>query len=397
MPSGTQPNRPAALGLGAEFGETAVRLLEVVADDLLELLAATVEPAGEPLVMVGALALRDPFVGRVADEDVAEAECVVDGFVRADQLPAHERRQPASRGTPTIRRELAEGFPLEVEPDYGRTLDDLALVVGERIQARGEESLDRGRHLVGRRSVGDHREQLLDEQRVALGDVSDARARRVVHFCVSEEVLDELVRFLVRERLERDRLPGPGGSCVAEVRSREAEEEHRRISRPVGDVLDQIEQRRLRPVDVFEDEGQRMLARPLLQPLSHRPRDVLRPPGRERIRPRVFRVRMPIDLRERPVGDALAVRETPPDEHVCLSSERRGDLASKPRLADSRRSERRHEAARAIREGAGERFTARAPTPRACRRAASRGDARRPAHPRRRGGVGRPGQALAFP
>ena len=44
---------------GPSSARQRVRLLEVVADDLLELLAATVEPAGEALVEVGALRFRD--------------------------------------------------------------------------------------------------------------------------------------------------------------------------------------------------------------------------------------------------------------------------------------------------------------------------------------------------
>jgi hypothetical protein len=64
---------------------------------------------------------------------VAEAEGVFDRLVRADQLLPDERGQSASRGTPAVRRELGERLPLEVEPDDGRTLDDLALVLRERI------------------------------------------------------------------------------------------------------------------------------------------------------------------------------------------------------------------------------------------------------------------------
>ena len=88
---------PGALGLGAELGETRVSLLEVVADDLLELLAASVEPAGEALVEVGAQRFRDAVVRRVANEHVAEAERVVDRLVGTDQLLAHESCQPCAR------------------------------------------------------------------------------------------------------------------------------------------------------------------------------------------------------------------------------------------------------------------------------------------------------------
>ena len=60
-----------------ELGEVLPGLLEVVAEDLLELDAAiavdAVGPADEPLVKVGAGPLQDPVVGGVADHDVLEA------------------------------------------------------------------------------------------------------------------------------------------------------------------------------------------------------------------------------------------------------------------------------------------------------------------------------------
>ena len=62
----------------AELGEVAVRLLEVVAEDLLVLRRAfavdAVRPLDELLVERRASALEDPVVGGVADEDVVEAK-----------------------------------------------------------------------------------------------------------------------------------------------------------------------------------------------------------------------------------------------------------------------------------------------------------------------------------
>ena len=43
----------------------------------------------------------------------------------------------------------------------------------------------------------------------------------------------------------------------------------------VGHVLDQLEQRLLGPVDVLEDEDQRLRLRHQLRPLARRPRDLL--------------------------------------------------------------------------------------------------------------------------
>ena len=62
--------------------------------------------------------------------------------------------------------------------------------------------------------------------------------------------------------------------------------------------------------------------------------------------PLVLGVRLPVDLRERPVRDPLAVRETAPDEHVGVATERRRHLTCEPRLPDPGWPERRDETAR---------------------------------------------------
>ena len=118
-----QPARAPRFRLDAELIQVAERLLEVMADDLVELDeigADLVQPAGEPLVEVRARRLRERVVRRVADEDVPEAERVVAGQLRAlrpHELLAHEAEQtgtgpadrparaPArpSRGTPAPR------------------------------------------------------------------------------------------------------------------------------------------------------------------------------------------------------------------------------------------------------------------------------------------------------
>src|SRR5437763_16976891 len=104
MPStGSEP-------LGGTFGESRIELpelrlvagclLEVVADDLVTLdqgVAVFVEPIREADVELGADRLREGVVGRVADEQVAEAVTVVArelGAVGANELVADERGEP---------------------------------------------------------------------------------------------------------------------------------------------------------------------------------------------------------------------------------------------------------------------------------------------------------------
>ena len=70
----------------------------------------------------------------------------------------------------------------------------------------------------------------------------------------------------------------------------------RRVPRPLGDVLDEVEERRLTPVDVVEDDHERTLPRERLEQSPHRPEALLGAPGR------------PLARRERRdvLGDELA-------------------------------------------------------------------------------------------
>ncbi len=71
----------------------------MVAEDLVELDeidATRLEPRGEALVQVGARCLRQRLVGRVADQQVAEAVPVLPHQLRAfrtDEVLANERDQ----------------------------------------------------------------------------------------------------------------------------------------------------------------------------------------------------------------------------------------------------------------------------------------------------------------
>ena len=87
----------------AELGPIPVRLLEVVGQDLFVVghpwARDVLEPTGESLVHLCSGALGHRLVGRIANQDVAEAEAIVaweDRSVRADQLLPHERHQMAS-------------------------------------------------------------------------------------------------------------------------------------------------------------------------------------------------------------------------------------------------------------------------------------------------------------
>ena len=66
------------------------------------------------------------------------------------------------------------------------------------------------------------------------------------------------------ERLEQERrrvqlAAAPAGSDVEQLGARDAEEEDRRVAREVGDVLDEVDEDRLGPLQVVDDDDLRPL------------------------------------------------------------------------------------------------------------------------------------------
>src|SRR6266508_5899387 len=68
-------------------------------------------------------------------------------------------------------------------------------------------------------------------------------------------------------------LAAPGRPSLEQLRARHAQQQDGRVTREVGDMLDEIEQRLLRPVQVVEYADERALLRRLLEKLSERPRN----------------------------------------------------------------------------------------------------------------------------
>ena len=91
-------DRPPVVVQRAELREIRPGLLEVVAEDLLELHAAiavdAVGPCHEPLVQIRPRPFQDPLVGGVADHDVVEAVRAVLALVDAvDEVLLRQRRE----------------------------------------------------------------------------------------------------------------------------------------------------------------------------------------------------------------------------------------------------------------------------------------------------------------
>ncbi len=238
------------------------------------------------------------------------------------------------------------------------------------------------------RPLGEHPHRLLDEERVALGLREHGRdVDRQLE--LGGQRGDELGALVGPQRLELERRRADAASAprrpdVEQLGARDAEQEQRRLAHPRGEMLDQLEQRLLAPVHVLEHEHERLRLGELLRPRTRRPCDLLlralaldrlehadREP--EQIGDRlVLAARAQLLLRlvervvvgdaggrldhlgERPVRDALAVRQAAAGEHGRAFEAVR-ELAREPALPDARVAVDRDERRAPVTHGARER------------------------------------------
>src|SRR6266511_838909 len=235
---------------------------------------------------------------------------------------------------------------------------------------RSSERVGRRGHRSGSFALADQSNHLLDEERVALRLGDDARP--VITRNRPLQGVYQLLAVLLGKRFEKERRgvalsAAPGGALIEKIRPREAKDEHRRITGPVRDMLDEVQQAGLGPVDVLEDGDQRLFPRERLEETAEGPERVLSgisalsrskrtrnllgdlpsvllvfdDPAHSAHR-RVSRGSLD-DLEHRPKGDALAVRETPARHHGRFAGQDAFELLSQPRLADPGRAENRDE------------------------------------------------------
>ena len=126
---------------------------------------------------------------------------------------------------------------------------------------RGSTAARRDRHP---RTLAEHRHHLLDVERVPSRRRRDAIARVLVQLDFAEQVRDEVVACVRAQRLEQERrrvqLPAsPVRPNVEQLGARDAEEEDRRVPREVGDVLDEIDEHGLGPLEIVDHHDLRSL------------------------------------------------------------------------------------------------------------------------------------------
>ena len=320
-----------------------------------------------------ASAFGQRVVGGVADQQVAEAEGVLAGKlgpVGPDQLLAHERGQARRRPEPRAgleRLRPRRGGRPGPRPSRARAPSRSCGSSWSRRAASSAWIVGGTRHLAVR--LVDQRDHLLDEERVALGGLDDARAQAAsrgapsscsISCSVSADASGSsrtVVAFSLPPRPAGRRSSSSGRamqssrigasrerSATCSTRSRNVGSAQWRSSkthdeRPLrGDRLEQLAER---PGD--------LLARGAQLPLAEQGAD------RRRARDRVAASlgQLLDDLDDRPVRDALAVGEAAA-AHDGASSSAARNSADEARLADAGGAEDREELARAL-------ATARAP------------------------------------
>jgi hypothetical protein len=147
-------DRPARRVERTELGEVLVRLLEMPPDRLVVLAGgadARRDPVGEPPVQLGARAFQKLAIGRVADQHVMEAQrrlAQIPGGIGLDELAAAQPVEPFLQRVARLAwQQRGEGGAREAAPDHRRALEHGALLGAQPLDARGEQRVDRRRHL----------------------------------------------------------------------------------------------------------------------------------------------------------------------------------------------------------------------------------------------------------
>src|SRR5262245_22683262 len=267
----------------SELGAQSARLLEMEADDLVFAVRICAKPACQALVQICSQLLRQAVVRRVLNECMLEPERILNRGgrrIRLRQLPADERRQMLSESVAfRFGEKHGDRAPPKTSTFYGGPLQDRALGRVQAGDTSSEHGLDSRRQRRGFTTFLVGSDKLLEEQRVALGCPDDSCDLRRLQ-PVGDEGLNELLCIRLGESLQRDhgsvRIVGsPRRARLEKLWPGKAEHEERRTCREADEILDQVEEKGLGPVDIVEADNQYALRGRALQELPHRPEGLL--------------------------------------------------------------------------------------------------------------------------
>ena len=150
--------------------------------------------------------------------------------------------------------------------DNGRVLQQALLRVGQPVEAGGDDALERlgKRELVRRALLRIQLDELLGVERIAArpleqGLLGFGREQRS-----AQEAPDQLCGLLVGQRGERKRrgvelAAAPARAAFEELGPRRRDDEQRDVRQPVDELVEEVEEALVRPVDVLDDDDERTL------------------------------------------------------------------------------------------------------------------------------------------
>ena len=204
--------------------------------------------------------LGQPAVGDLADQRVGEAEGVLAARARRGRAGSSWLRTSAISAP--ARSRVPAGSSSASAPRWKLRPSTEACSSSARSSgsSRSMRAASTASMVGGSVPVAADRHELLEEQRVAFrrarrsaarrsGSARHAPRRAPAPRASGQRVEREHRRAALRRR--------PRGPLLEQLRAAEAHEQDRRAARERGDVVDQVEQRRLGPVDVVEDDHER--------------------------------------------------------------------------------------------------------------------------------------------
>jgi hypothetical protein len=373
--------------------------------------AQGLDPLGREPVLLGSKGARDLSVGDVADEHMPKRVLRL-GRHRRAPLPPHELLalepvQALLHGPALEPVHGGESPAPEDLPEHGRILDERLVLGGERVEPRGDDPL----HVLGQRRVvtrshaalGDHACVLLGIERVSPRAREEGSLSLRGHDRLLEQAAQEARDVFIGERREGDsgrvRLaPAPAGPALEQLRPSGADDKEGRVGHPVDEVIDEVEQIVVGPVEILEHEYQGALLGERLEEAApgregfvasvpagiafpaqpdERAQVALDPARARRVRNQIgdglakLRLghlggigledgRLSLDhLRHSPEGDAFAIRQRaalpPEDDQLRIRVDCLGKLPHQSALADARDADEREQLRRPLAPGPAER------------------------------------------
>ncbi len=286
--------------------------------------AERLDPLGCRAVLLSAPRARDLVVGDVADEDVAERVLGLAGdggvLLAADELLALQRVQPLLHRPPGEPGDLRErSHPDDLAQDGG-VLEHVLFLAAVSASSRAAMIpwMDSGAPPASSRP----RSCTIRTYSSAYSGFPPARASSADWSSAgsterSMSRRDQLRRLALGERRERDRrrvaLPAaPAGAPLQQLGTGGAHAEERDAAGPLDEVVDEIEQAVVRPLQVVEDEDERPSLRERLEELPPRCEDLGPPVAAElRLRRQARRAARGVRAPSRRRSDRRSPRRPP--------------------------------------------------------------------------------------